>query len=161
MVAYVLAWIPFRGSALVFIAVVSLQVLPIQMALLPLLVMFSNGWSMGPIPVFPNLDEPGSTNSALMGTYVPLWLAHTAFALPLAVFIMHNFIVRLPREVFDAARVDGAAQRTLARRQGNDVGDGAGDIQGVGRASTTGAQRAPDQLGIGGLARFVRAREQG
>lgn len=115
MVAYVLAWIPFRGSALVFIAVVSLQVLPIQMALLPLLEMFSNGWSLGPIPMFPNLDEPGTRNSALMGTYVPLWLAHTAFALPLAVFIMHNFIVRLPRELFDAARVDGASHYLIFR----------------------------------------------
>jgi alpha-glucoside transport system permease protein len=116
MVAYVLAWIPFRGSALVFIVVVSLQVLPLQMALLPLLEMFSNGWSIGPIPLFPNLDEPDSRNSALMGTYVPLWLAHTAFALPLAVFIMHNFIVRVPREIIDAARIDGASHYVIFRR---------------------------------------------
>jgi alpha-glucoside transport system permease protein len=116
MVAYALAWIPFRGAAVVYIVVVSLQVLPLQMALLPLLEMFSNGWSLGPIPVFPNLDEPDSRNSALMGTYVPLWLAHTAFALPLAVFIMHNAIIRLPRELLDAARIDGASHYVIFRR---------------------------------------------
>jgi alpha-glucoside transport system permease protein len=116
MVAYALAWIPFRGAAVVFVAIVTLQVLPLQLSLLPLLEMFSNGWSIGPVPLFPNLDEPGTTSSALMGTYIPLWLAHTAFALPLAVFIMHNFIVRLPRELIDAARIDGASHYVIFRR---------------------------------------------
>ena len=116
MVAYALAWISFRGSAVVFVAIVSLQVLPLQMALLPLLEMFSNGWTIGPIPIFPNLDDPVTGNSALMGTYVPLWLAHTAFALPLAVFIIHNFIVRVPREIIDAARIDGASHYVIFRR---------------------------------------------
>jgi alpha-glucoside transport system permease protein len=116
MVAYALAWIPFRGAAVVFVAIVSLQVLPLQMALLPLLQMFSNGWTIGSVPVFPNLDRPDSTNSALMGTYVPLWLVHTAFALPLAVFIMHNAIARLPRDLVDAARIDGANHYVIFRR---------------------------------------------
>jgi alpha-glucoside transport system permease protein len=98
------------------VIVASLQVLPLQLTLLPLLEMFSNGWSIGPIPTFPNLDEPGTTNSLLMGSYVPLWLAHTAYALPLAVFLLHNAIVRLPREVIDAARLDGASHYVIFRR---------------------------------------------
>lgn len=116
MAAYVLAWIPFRGAAIVFIAVVSLQVLPIQLALLPLLEMFSNGWTIGSIPVFPNLDNPETGRSLLMGTYVPLWLAHTAFAIPLAVFLLHNAIAGLPREIMDAARIDGASHFLIFRR---------------------------------------------
>ena len=62
MVAYALAWIPFRGATLVFIVIVALQVLPLQLTLLPLLEMFSNGWSVGPIPIFPNLDNPERGN---------------------------------------------------------------------------------------------------
>ena len=116
MVAYALAWIPFRGANVLFVGLVALQVLPIQMTLLPLLTMFSNGWSVGPIPVFPNLDNPETGRSLLTGTFVPLWLVHSAVALPLAVFLMHNFIARLPREIMDAARIDGAGHYLIFRR---------------------------------------------
>lgn len=116
MVAYAIAWIPFRGANAVFVVIVALQVLPIQMTLLPLLTMFSNGWSVGAIPLFPNLDNPETGRSLLMGTFVPLWLVHTAVALPLAVFLMHNFIARLPREIMDAARIDGASHYVIFRR---------------------------------------------
>jgi alpha-glucoside transport system permease protein len=116
MVAYALAWIPFRGASVLFVGLVALQVLPIQMTLLPLLTMFSNGWSVGSIPVFPNLDNPETGRSLLTGTFVPLWLVHSAVALPLAVFLMHNFIARLPREIMDAARIDGAGHYLIFRR---------------------------------------------
>ena len=116
MVAYAIAWIPFRGANILFVGIVALQVLPIQMTLLPLLTMFSNGWSLGPIPIFPNLDNPETGRSLLMGTFVPLWLVHTAVALPLAVFLLHNFISRLPKEIMDAARIDGASHYLIFRR---------------------------------------------
>lgn len=116
MAAYALAWIPFRGATAVLALIIGLQVLPLQLALLPLLEMFSNGWSIGPIPIFPNLDNPETGRSLLMGTYVPMWLAHTAFALPLAVFIIHNSIARFPREIIDAARIDGASHFVIFRR---------------------------------------------
>jgi len=116
MVAYGIAWVPFRGAAVVFVGIVALQVLPIQMTLLPLLTMFSNGWSIGPVPIFPNLDNPETGRSLLMGTYVPLWLVHTTMALPLAVFLMHNSIARVPREIIDAARIDGANHYVIFRR---------------------------------------------
>jgi alpha-glucoside transport system permease protein len=116
MAAYALAWIPFRGASVVFVGVVALQVLPIQMTLLPLLTMFSNGWSLGPVPVFPNLDNPETGRALLMGTFVPLWLVHSAVALPLAIFLMHNFIARMPRELMDAARIDGASHYVVFRR---------------------------------------------
>ena len=108
MAAYALAWIPFKGSTVIFFAIFALQVVPLQMALLPLLQMFNKGWSLGPIPIIPELN--------LGGTYIPLWIAHTMFALPLAVYLLHNFISQLPRDLMEAARVDGAGHFLIFRK---------------------------------------------
>lgn len=105
MAAYAIAWVPFRGATFVFFAIFALQVVPLQMALLPLLQMFNLGWSIGPVTIVPDLD--------LSGTYIPLWVAHTMFALPLAIFLIHNFIAQLPRDLMEAARVDGAGHFTI------------------------------------------------
>jgi alpha-glucoside transport system permease protein len=105
MAAYAIAWVPFRGATFVFFAIFALQVVPLQMALLPLLQMFNKGWSLGPITVVPEIN--------LSGTYIPLWIAHTMFALPLATFLIHNFIAQLPRDLMEAARVDGAGHFTI------------------------------------------------
>ena len=90
MAAYALAWVRFKWSTAVFFFIFALQVVPLQMSLLPLLQMFNLGWSLGPIPIFPDLNRPGSEQSLLAGTYIPLWIAHTMFALPLAIFLIHN-----------------------------------------------------------------------
>lgn len=116
MAAYALAWIPFKGATLAFFAIFALQVVPLQMALLPLLTMFNKGWSLGPLTIFPDLNKPGSEQSLFVGTYIPLWIAHTMFALPLAVFLLHNFIAQLPRELMEAARVDGASHFLIFRK---------------------------------------------
>jgi alpha-glucoside transport system permease protein len=116
MAAYALAWIPFKFSTAIFFTIFALQVIPLQMSLLPLLQMFNKGWSLGPIPIFPDLNKPGSAQSLFQGTYVPLWVAHTMFALPLAVFLLHNFIAQLPRELMEAARVDGASHFLIFRK---------------------------------------------
>ena len=122
MAAYGLAWIRFRGSTFLFFAIFALQVIPLQMSLLPLLQMFNLGWSIEipftsiEIPVFPDLNKPGSAQSLLYGTYIPLWVAHTMFALPLAIFLLHNFIAQLPRELMEAARVDGANHFLIFRK---------------------------------------------
>jgi len=116
MAAYALAWIPFRGATWIFFGIFALQVIPLQMSLLPLLQMFNLGWSLGPIPIFPDLNQPGSNQSVFYGTYIPLWIAHTMFALPLAIFLLHNFIRQLPRELFEAARVDGASHFLIFRK---------------------------------------------
>ncbi len=116
MAAYALAWIPFRGATFVFFGIFALQVIPLQMSLLPLLQMFNLGWSIGPIPIFPDLNQAGSNQSIFYGTYIPLWIAHTMFALPLAIFLLHNFIRQLPRELFEAARVDGASHFLIFRK---------------------------------------------
>jgi alpha-glucoside transport system permease protein len=116
MAAYAIAWIPFKGSTFIFFGIFALQVIPLQMSLLPLLQMFNKGWSLGPIPIFPDLNKPGTEQSIFFGTYVPLWVAHTMFALPLAIFLLHNFINQLPRELFEAARVDGASHFLIFRK---------------------------------------------
>ncbi|HEX6499661.1 MAG TPA: carbohydrate ABC transporter permease [Micromonosporaceae bacterium] len=100
MAAYALAWVKFRGSDALFFVIFALQVVPLQMALIPLLQLFSGGAHIGSVQVIPALN--------LGGTYFPVWIAHTMFALPLAIFLLHNFIAQLPREVMEAAMVDGA-----------------------------------------------------
>lgn len=116
MAAYAIAWVPFKGSTWIFFGIFALQVVPLQMALLPLLQMFNLGWSIGDIPIFPDLNKPGSQQSLLAGTYIPLWIAHTMFALPLAIFLLHNFMSQLPRDLMEAARVDGAGHFLIFRK---------------------------------------------
>jgi len=108
MCAYALAWIPFKGATVLFFMIFALQIVPLQMALLPLLQLFNLGWSIGPVPIIPDLN--------LGGTYIPLWVAHTMFALPLAVFLLHNFMAQLPRDLMEAAVVDGASHFMIFRK---------------------------------------------
>lgn len=104
LAAYAFAWIDFRGKNILFIGVFSLQVVPIQVALVPLLSLFSNGLTIGGWAVFPGLNLNG-----LDGSFARIWLAHTMFALPLAIFLLHNFISALPNDIMEAARIDGAS----------------------------------------------------
>lgn len=109
--AYAFAWIDFRGRQLLFIATVSLLAIPNQVALIPLLQMFSGGahWTITgldkTITLFPDLGLAGFTTAA--------WLTHTAFAMPFAIFLIHNYISSLPRDLFEAARIDGADHFTI------------------------------------------------
>ncbi len=107
MAAYALAWVRFKGSDTVFFIIFALQVVPLQMALIPLLQLFSGGAHLGGLTIIPAFD--------LHGTYVPVWLAHTMFALPLATFLLHNFISQLPRDLMEAAVVDGASHFKIFR----------------------------------------------
>lgn len=104
LAAYAFAWVDFRGKNLLFVGVFSLQVVPIQVALVPLLSLFSNGVTIGSWAVFPGLD----LNNA-EGSFARIWIAHTMFALPLAIFLLHNFIAALPTDIMEAARIDGAS----------------------------------------------------
>ncbi|MDR1790689.1 MAG: carbohydrate ABC transporter permease [Propionibacteriaceae bacterium] len=88
LAAYAFAWTEFRGRNILFIAIFSLQVVPIQVTMIPLLTQYVN-WG-------------------LEGTFWVLWLSHAMFGLPLAIFLLHNFMREIPRELIEAARVDGA-----------------------------------------------------
>jgi alpha-glucoside transport system permease protein len=107
MAAYSLAWVRFRGSDTIFFIIFALQVVPLQMALIPLLQLFSGGLHIGDVTIIPGLS--------LGGTYVPVWIAHTMFALPVAIFLLHNFIAQLPGDLMEAAMVDGANHFKILR----------------------------------------------
>ncbi len=100
MAAYGLAWVRFRGSDTLFFIIFALQVVPLQMALIPLLQLYTGGAHIGGVTIIPGFN--------ISGTYLPVWLSHTMFALPLAIFLLHNFISQLPKDVMEAAMVDGA-----------------------------------------------------
>jgi alpha-glucoside transport system permease protein len=88
LAAYAFAWVDFRGRSLLFIIVFSLQIVPIQVTLIPLLTLYVDaGWA---------------------GTFLPIWVSHSIFALPLAIYILHNFMREIPKELLEAARMDGA-----------------------------------------------------
>jgi alpha-glucoside transport system permease protein len=103
LAAYAFAWIDFKGRNTIFVLVFALQIVPIQMALVPLLRLFSDGLVIGGLYILPGLGVNG-----LDGSFAKVWIAHTIFALPLAIFMLHNFISEIPAEVIEAARMDGA-----------------------------------------------------
>ena len=88
MAAYAFAWIKFPGRNFLFLMIVALQIVPLQVTLVPLLTLFVKGH--------------------LTGTFWTLWLSHSTFALPLAIYLLHNFIKEVPATLIEAARVDGA-----------------------------------------------------
>ena len=104
--AYAFAWIDFRGREWLFIATVALLAVPTQVSLIPLLSAYSNGVQMTipiierTITLIPDAD--------LSGTIPAVWLTHTGFALPFAIFLLHNYIAGLPKDLFESAKIDGA-----------------------------------------------------
>jgi alpha-glucoside transport system permease protein len=87
--AYGFAWMDFPGRKILFIIVVALLVVPLQIALIPL------------------LRDYGRLE--LTGTFLAIWLAHTGFGLPLAVYLMYNYISQLPRSIIESAIIDGCS----------------------------------------------------
>ena len=87
--AYAFSWMRFPGREFLFVVIVGLLVVPLQVAFIPLLQLYG---SIG-----------------LTGTFAAVWLAHTGFGMPLAVYILRNYMGSLPREVIESAEVDGAS----------------------------------------------------
>lgn len=86
--AYAFSWMDFKGREVLFVIIVALLVVPLQVALTPLLRVYAN--------------------LGLAGTFLAVWLAHTGFGMPLAVYLFRNYMGSLPREVIESAKVDGA-----------------------------------------------------
>jgi alpha-glucoside transport system permease protein len=107
MAGYSLAWMRFRGSDTIFFGLFALQVVPLQMALVPLQQYYVHGLQIAGVTILPS---PG-----VNGTLAQIWLSHTMFSLPLAVFLLHNFIAQLPGSLIEAARVDGASHLRIFR----------------------------------------------
>ncbi|MBO3758334.1 carbohydrate ABC transporter permease [Ciceribacter sp. L1K22] len=94
--AYALAWMEFPGRALLIAAIVALLVVPLQLALIPLLRLhLAIGIGKG---------------------YLGVWLAHTGFGLPLAIYLLRNYMVGLPRDIIECAKVDGATDFQIFTR---------------------------------------------
>ncbi|MEU1888948.1 carbohydrate ABC transporter permease [Micromonospora sp. WMMD987] len=109
LAAYALAWINFRGRDWLYIAIFAMQIVPLQMALVPLLKFFSTGVTVGGVQLMPAWDLVDEQK------FAQVWFAHTCFALPFAVFLLHNFVSQLPRDLMEAARVDGATHPKIFR----------------------------------------------
>lgn len=90
--AYAFAWMDFPGRQVLFVIVVGLLVIPLQMTLIPLLRVYNR--------------------LGLAGTFLGIWLAHTGYGLPFAVYLLRNFIGSLPRDLFESAYLDGASHLT-------------------------------------------------
>jgi alpha-glucoside transport system permease protein len=90
--AYAFSWMEFPGRNILFVVVVGLLVVPLQATLIPILKLFA-GWGIA-------------------GTFLAVWLAHTGYGLPFAIYLLRNFMGSLPREVFESAAIDGASPVT-------------------------------------------------
>ena len=90
--AYAFSWMEFPGRDVLFVVVVGLLVVPLQLTLIPILKLFAD-WG-------------------LTGTFLAVWLAHTGYGLPFAVYLLRNFMGSLPRSVFESASIDGASHVT-------------------------------------------------
>ncbi len=91
--AFGFAWLEFPGRKIFFTIVVALLVVPLQIAL---------------IPILRDYQRIGLT-----GSYLAIWLAHTGFGLPLATYLLYNYISTIPRDIFESAFLDGAKQMTV------------------------------------------------
>lgn len=94
--AYALAWMRFPGRQLLFVTIVGLLVVPLQMTLIPVLRAYN---SLG-----------------LSGTFLGVWLAHTGYGMPLGIYLLRNYIGTLPRDLIEAAAVDGASHLKIFTR---------------------------------------------
>jgi alpha-glucoside transport system permease protein len=95
MAAYAFSWLRFPYRDALFLLVVALLMIPIQIGFIPLLKMFAP--------------------THLLEGFGAIWLAHTAFALPFGIFLLRNFFITLPRDLIEAARIDGASNFGIFR----------------------------------------------
>jgi alpha-glucoside transport system permease protein len=91
--AYGFAWLKFPGRKFMFVVVVAMLAVPLQIALIPILQDY--------------------TKLNLNGTFLAIWLAHTGFGLPLAIYLLFNYISTLPRDLLESAFIDGASNFTI------------------------------------------------
>ena len=94
--AYALAWMRFPGRQVLFTLIIGLLVVPLQMTLIPVLKAYS---ALG-----------------ISGTFLAVWLAHTGYGLPFGIYLLRNYIGGLPRDLMEAAAVDGASHLTIFTR---------------------------------------------
>ena len=107
LAAYAFAWMQFPGRDWLFVAIFAMQIVPIQVTMIPLLSLYVDP-PFG-LPQLAGGDAPG-------GGFYTIWLSHSIFALPLAIYLLHNFMKEVPAELVEAARVDGAGHVRIFTR---------------------------------------------
>ena len=115
--AYAFAWMSFPGRDWLFVVVVSLMVVPTQLAFLPVLQGFSGiaSWATS-LNAWLTDCELTQTCQVASKSFASLWVTHTAFGLPLAIYLLRNYIVGLPKELLESARIDGASHLQIFTR---------------------------------------------
>jgi alpha-glucoside transport system permease protein len=106
--AYAFSWMEFKGRYLLFVGVVALIAVPLHVALIPILRLYQNGMELFGVQIVPALQ--------LQGTFPAMWLAHTGFGLPLAIYLLRNYVGSLPSSIVESARVDGASHMQIFTR---------------------------------------------
>ncbi|OJF10609.1 carbohydrate ABC transporter permease [Couchioplanes caeruleus] len=91
--AYAFAWIKFPGRNILFLVIFALQIVPLQVTLIPLLTLY--------------------VDAGLANTFWTIWLSHSIFGLPLAIYLLHNFMREVPSTLLEAARMDGAGHVSI------------------------------------------------
>jgi len=92
--AYAFSWMKFPGRDVIFLALVGLLAVPLQLTFIPVLKMFNA--------------------AGLSGTFLGIWLAHTGYGLPFAIYLLANFFRALPSDLFESAEMDGAGTLTVS-----------------------------------------------
>lgn len=113
--AYAFSWMEFKGRYTMFVIVVALLVVPLHVALIPLLQLYGG---IGPY-VFTfvgGLEVTFEIPLSLNNTFLGIWLAHTGFGLPLAIYLLRNYIGSLPSSLIESARIDGADHYAIFTR---------------------------------------------
>ncbi|GAF87779.1 unnamed protein product, partial [marine sediment metagenome] len=102
LAAYAFAWMRFPARNLLFLLMVALLVVPVQMTLIPVLRLYTDVTVDAELPIL---------GGRIFGTssYVGMWVAHTAYGLPFAIYLLRNFFGSLPRDLFESAYLDGAS----------------------------------------------------
>lgn len=96
LAAYAFAWLDFKGRQWIFALLIGLQVVPLQMALVPIAQLY--------------------TQLGMQSSFLGIWLFHTGFGLPYAIYLIHNFISTIPRDLFESVYLDGANHWTAFRK---------------------------------------------
>jgi alpha-glucoside transport system permease protein len=107
--AYAFAWMEFPGKGTLLLLVIGLLVVPLQMTLIPVLRLLGAATIEWRVPVI-------GGNLFGVSSYPGIWLAHVAYGLPFAVFLLRNFFASLPRDLIEAAQLDGASDWQVFRR---------------------------------------------